>query len=481
MKTLIVGGGTAGLITAIILKRRLDIEVDVVYSKNIGIVGVGEGSTEHFNEFMKFAGIDSHTIIKECDATFKCGIMFENWSEKPYLHSVGGVYITKAGQYPLAYGKLLSEGAEKINSQHPWDNKVDKSFLNRESNPPYNQYHFNTFKLNEFLTKFAKELGVKFFEDDIKHVVIKDNGFIDYLKGNNRNYNYDFYIDSTGFKRLLIEKLGAKWQSFGKYLKMKSAITFPTPDEDNYNIWTLSRALEYGWMFKIPVWGRHGNGYIFDSDYITEDQAKEEVESVLGFEVEVGRKFTFDPGALDRVWINNCVAIGLSGSFVEPLEATSIGTSIQQAFLLMHRLPNYDENSIKSYNKSVNDILLNIRDFLVLHYITDKTSSIFWKDLQNLEIPDSLADKMSLWSNRLPIKEDFSELSEYILFRDENFISVMHGLGLYNKEAVAKEYMHTHPALRTWIESLLNDQTQKDKLANTFTHKQLISLIREVS
>jgi hypothetical protein len=109
MKTLIVGGGTAGLITAIILKRRLDIEVDVVYSKNIGIVGVGEGSTEHFNEFMKFAGIDSHTIIKECDATFKCGIMFENWSEKPYLHSVGGVY-NKSWAIPACLRKALVRG-----------------------------------------------------------------------------------------------------------------------------------------------------------------------------------------------------------------------------------------------------------------------------------------------------------------------------------------------------------------------------------
>jgi tryptophan halogenase len=481
MKILVVGGGTAGLISAIILKKRLDYQVDVVYSKNIGIVGVGEGSTEHFNEFMKFAGIDFHTVIKECDATFKSGILFEGWSPTPYLHSVGGTYMEKAGQYNYIYGKLLSENSEIISSSLSWENRIDKKYTDRELYPPYNQYHFNTNKLNDFLVKVATEAGIQFFEDDINDVILKEDGHIGHIKGNNKNYSYDFYIDSTGFRRLLIGKLGAKWQSFGKYLKMKSAITFQTPDEENYNLWTLSKALDYGWMFRIPVWGRHGNGYIFDSDYINEEQAKQEIEKLLGFEVEIGKTFNFDPGALDKVWINNCVAIGLSGSFVEPLEASSIGTSIQQAFLLMHRLSNYDQKVIDSYNKSVSDILENIRDFLVLHYVTEKNNTLFWSDLQKLELPDSLSNNLELWKDKLPIKEDFSSLSNYILFKDENFISVLHGLGLYNQKSIKKEFNSLNSNIKVFAENRLAEEYNKQKISNTVSHKQLISLIREMS
>ena len=480
MKILVVGGGSAGLISAIILKKRLNIELDIVYSKNIPIVGVGEGSTEHFNEFLKIAGIDFRTIIKECGATFKSGIMFEGWSETPYLHSVGGVYVTKAGQYPLVFGKLLSENAHNINSKFAWENKIEKHYIDSSASTPYNQFHFDTFKLNAFLTEFAKSIGINIFEDDINNVVISENGYINYLEGNKKTYNYDFYIDSTGFKRLLIEKLGAKWVSYGKYLKMKSAITFQTPDEENYNLWTLAKALDYGWMFRIPTWGRYGNGYIYDSDYINEEQAKKEVEELFNFKIEIGRKFSFDPGTLDRTWINNCLAIGLSASFVEPLEATSIGTTIQQTFLLMHRLSNYNQKSIESYNKSYNQIMENIRDFIVLHYITDRKTSQFWKDVSKIELPQSLMNNLDLWSTRMPIKEDFSNLSEYILFTEDNFIAILHGLGIYNLDYIKKEYMMISEDIRSYADSLLNQEYLNKESIKTFTHKEFISLVRNI-
>jgi flavin-dependent dehydrogenase len=480
MKILVVGGGTAGLISAIILKKRLNIELDIVYSKNIPIVGVGEGSTEHFNEFMKIAGIDFRTIIKKCGATFKSGIMFEGWSENPYLHSVGGNYTTKVGQYPLVFGNLLSKDANIISSKLTWENKIEQHYIDSNATTPYNQYHFDTFKLNSFLIEFAKNIGINVFEDDIVNVVIKENGFIDYIEGETKKYNYDFYIDSTGFKRLLIEKLGAKWVSFGKQLKMKSAITFQTPDEENYNLWTLAKALDYGWMFRIPTWGRYGNGYIYDSDYIGEEDAKKEVQKLFNFDVEIGRRFSFDPGTLDRPWINNCVAVGLSASFVEPLEATSIGTTIQQTFLLMHRLANYNQKSIDSYNKSYSQIMDNIKDFLILHYITDKKTSAFWEDVSKIELTDSLSNNLEMWSTRLPIREDFSNLSEYILFTENNFIAVLHGLNMYNSDLLKNEYMMINKDIRNYGETLLNQEYLNEEKSKTLTHKEYISLIRNI-
>jgi len=276
-------------------------------------------------------------------------------------------------------------------------------------------------------------------------------------------------------------KLGAKWQSYGKYLKMKSAIVFPTGDEENYNFWTLSKTMGYGWRFKIPVWGRHGNGYIFDSDYITAEQAKQELDIEFGKDVEIAKTFSFDPGALDRAWIKNCVAIGLSGSFVEPLEASSIGTSIQQAFLLMHRLPNYDEKTIASYNKSFNDIMENIRDFIILHYLTKKDNTSFWRDASKISIPESLQAKLELWKNKLPITEDFNSLSDYILFNASNHTMILSGLGLFNNKSIQDELDMHYPYVKEDAENSIKEQVDLENSAHFLTHKEFISKIRSLT
>ena len=481
-KLAVVGGGTAGLISALILKKRFpNITVDVIYSKKIGIVGVGEGSTEHWKDFMDFVGINQYELIRECDATYKAGIMFKDWADQDYMHSVQTPWDAKASQYRHVYAKLIGENArsEKLSTERYWRNAVNVWFLNNPKESPTSQYHFNTNKLNDFLVKTAKDAGINFIDDEINDAVIDEQGEISSLIGTNQTYSYDFYIDSTGFRRLLISKLGAKWQSYGKYLKMKAAIAFPTEDTENYNMWTLAKAMDYGWMFRIPTFGRGGNGYIYDSDYIDADQAKLEAEKYLGHNIVVGKEFKFDPGALDKVWIKNCCAIGLSASFFEPLEASSIGTSIQQAFILMHKITNYDDHAIKSYNKSITDIAENIRDFIALHYIVKKDSSEFWKDMQTAELPDSLKANLEMWRNKLPIKEDFSGLSHYSLFSEANFIIVMHGLGLFNTDAIKQEYEMMHPIIKENAENILSREIEFLKETQDITHKMILSVIRE--
>jgi len=157
MKILIVGGGTAGLICANILKKFLNADIDIVRSEKIGIVGVGEGSTEHFRDFIEFVGIDQYDLIRECDATYKSGIMFDEWTEKPYLHHVGYPFNSVFGQYSYAYAKQISDNEEFLSSKMLWENKVEQYFLNKPEEFPFNQYHFNTYKLNDFLSKFSKE------------------------------------------------------------------------------------------------------------------------------------------------------------------------------------------------------------------------------------------------------------------------------------------------------------------------------------
>lgn len=480
MKVLVVGGGTAGLISALILKKRLEIQVDVVHSPSIGIIGVGEGSTEHFNEFMNLMGWNFHTIIRECDATFKSGIMFEGWSEKPYLHSISGTFTYKAGQYPFVCAAAIQNNYETLTSPLPWNNEIPIDALNKNSEPPYYQYHFNTFKLNEFLIKEAKKININIIEDEINDIILSDDGSIKCVNGQKDSYEYDFYIDSTGFKRILMNKLDAKWVSFGKYLKMKAALTFPTEDTKEYNAWTLAKTMDNGWLFRIPVWGRHGNGYIYDSDYTSADEAKKEIDALYGKDIEIKKEFKFDPGSLEKIWIKNCVAVGLSGVFVEPLEASSIGTTIQQMFLLVHRLVEYNQKTIDSYNKSMSSIIENIRDFIVLHYITKKQNTQFWKDSSVMELPESLQDKLELWKNKMPIQEDFVNDSAYSLFRADNFIFIMYGLGLLNRDAVSKEFDKIDSAIRLHAIDILNNYKDNELLKKCIGHKEFINKIRSM-
>ena len=475
---IVVGGGTAGLISAIILKKRLNLDITVIHSKNIGIVGVGEGSTEHFKDFMEFVGITQQEIIKECDATYKCGIMFEGWGEKNYLHSVGTPFNEKYSQYNFVYAKQISENSSYLTYQSNKASQINSWFLEHPTEFPSNQFHFNTYKLNEFLIKKAIALGIHIEEDDISQVTLTEQGEIDKLIGLKQTYASDFYIDSTGFKRLLISKLGAQWKSYGQYLKMKSVITFQTGDEENYNYWTLSKAMDSGWLFKIPVWGRHGNGYIFDSNFINQDAAKLEVETVLGKEIEVGKVFNFDPGCLETPWIKNCCAIGLSSSFVEPLEATSIGTSIQQTFLLMHHIVNYDEKIIKNYNISFCSIMENIRDFICLHYVTKKQNSEFWKYISTVQIPDSLNYLVNKWKNKLPIKEDFIGHSDYRLFDADNVTLVMEGLDLFNRSMIKQEYLTYQKNVHDYANLIIEERLKFENQIQLLSHKEFIRQIR---
>lgn len=476
----VVGAGTAGLIAALILKSRSSIKVDLIYSSNIPIIGVGEGSTDAFSHFMHFLEITPTQIIKECDATFKIGIMFDDWIKNDrYIHTVTNNFSNQYGQYCHIYAKQIEKNSKHLFESYITKNLVESYIVNDfDNNAPTSQYHFNTFKLNEFLKTVAKKNNINIIDDDIVDVSLDEFGNIDEIYGKKKKYKSDFYIDSTGFKRILMNKLNVKWISFGKHLKMKSAITFQTKDEDNYNYWTLAKAMNAGWRFKIPTWGRHGNGYIYDSDFITAEQAKLEIEKDLGYEVEVGKNFNFDPGMLENVWVKNCVAIGLSGSFFEPLEATSIGSSIQQSFLLMHKIQNYDENVIKDYNKSYKNIVNNIKDFIILHYITKRKDTDFWKNILKTEIPDSLKYNLERWKTKLPIEEDFCGDSNYKLFGARNYIMVMAGLNLFNNKAIGQEYSFLANNLKNNTELQIKKIIDNENNTSFITHKQAIEIIR---
>lgn len=478
----VVGGGTAGFVSALILKTRFpSIHIDIICSKRIGIIGVGEGSTEHWKEFMDHVGIDQYEMIKECDATCKAGTLFKDWGVPDFMHSIQTGYDQKSGQYPLLYGRQIGNGlgSQEIQSARFWENKVNTWFIARPDEFVTNQYHFNTNTLNEFLTKIANKKGISIIDDDIVDVDLTEDGAIGDLIGKAGRYTYDFYIDSTGFRKVLISKLGAKWISYSEFLKTNTTMVFQTPDTDEYNIYTTSKAMKSGWMFRTPTWGRWGNGYIFDKNHITPEQAKLEAEEVVGHEINVGNVISFDPGRLDRVWIKNCVAIGLSASFVEPIEASSIGTSIQQSFLLMHRLINYNPAVIDSYNNSVTSILENIRDFVCVHFVCKRRDTEFWKDVADIKLPDSLKEKLDLWKNRLPITEDFAGRSNFQLFKDLHFLMVLHGLEWFDVPAIKTEYDMLNVKLHMAADSELDKHKIHHNSTVGISHKKFLQLIRD--
>jgi len=479
----IVGGGTAGLVSALLLKKRFsNFKISLIKSDIIETIGVGEGASEHWSDFIKYCDISYVDLIKECDATIKLGTMFENWTPKKYYHQISSLFNeVTVNQYPLIYGYYISKNFDQIEFTDPShkENTIFKYFLDNKISPSY-QFHFNTNKLNIFLQKKCKERGIEIITDTIVGVTIcPAYGHIKNIYSKDKFYESDFYIDSSGFKKVLISKLGAKWISYKNNLKMKEVIAFPTQDTENYNTYTLSKAMNCGWMFQIPTYGRQGNGYIYDSDYINADQAKEEVEKLLNKKIEIGKHIKFDPGCLDETWIKNCVAVGLSANFVEPLEGTAIGTTINQIFLLFNYLTNYNDFDIKDYNKNVNEIMSNIKDFIILHYMVRKNNSKFWIDLQNNLLPtDSLMEKLHKWWFRLPIREDM-EKSNYCLFSEVNYIYILHGLNLFNLENIKKEYESYNEDIKQMAENTvknINIIHQSEKIK----HKEYLNHIRNL-
>jgi flavin-dependent dehydrogenase len=439
----IVGGGTSGLVCALILRKTYPkLKIDLIESEKIGIVGVGEGSTEHWNNFMFHCEINTSKLIKETDATFKYGINFANWNGdgKNYLHSISNGFTVESQtnhKFLLAY--LIANGYDEKSIVHPY---VEKSLHTK----PYwtiNQFHFNTLKLNKFLHNLCEERNIGVIKCEIENVNLNEEGFIDSLQStDNRIFKYDFYVDSTGFNKLLLhKKLNAKWISYKEYLPLNSAIAFRTERTEDIPSWTLSQSMNSGWLWRIPTQESYGNGYVFNENFISPDEAKKEVEELYGYEIEVGKHIKFDAGHLDKFWIKNCAAIGLSGSFVEPLEASSIGSSIQQSMILSRLISTYSKDvnyAERTYNKLSTKLTENIIDFVALHYCVKRNDTKFWKYIQNLPKTDSLKEKLQLFSTCFPNSAHFE--NRELMFKETNWIYVMHGLGIISKDVAKKTF-----------------------------------------
>lgn len=443
----IVGSGTAGLIASLLLRKAFPLsEITVVSSSKIGIIGVGEGSTEHWRQFMDICEIPLEEMIVATSATHKYGIRYENWCNKnpDYFHSVGAVDdIFAFGLYGTYMGLMEQDRLFTPNTSSVGiiKDKISRNGLHSSTN----QFHFDTFKLNEYFISLAFKRSVKFVDGDVSEVLVNpENGNIKSIKtAQGDEVNADFWFDASGFNRLLMTKLGnTEWVSFNKYLLSNTAIPFPTESDPNGKIrpYTRARAASSGWMWEIPTQERRGNGYVFCSEFLAPEQAIAEAEKMTGYKVENPRIISFDAGYLRNSWVKNCIAIGLASSFVEPLEATSIGSTIQQVRQSIPYIASYAPGhtaSQKHFNKGFDKMMRNILTMIRLHYHTDRQDTPFWKEMSNMPINEELQELIELWSEKPPSRYDF-ESNSGEMFQAPHLAHVAQGQGIISKDACTR-------------------------------------------
>lgn len=435
MNIAVVGGGAAGWITALYAQKVFpDYKITLIESSSIGILGAGEGATPHLISLLDFLNISTEDIIKSCGSTIKNGIEFLNWSEKniKYFHAFDPSNIAPwlsedyiklddldNPQMFFSYVEnfIENENINKFNfcSKISDLNKIPFIFNSDRSNTKilnfdqisYWSIHFDASKFASYLKNVGQARGVNVIDSNIKNISIKENGFIEkIILENNREVAADFFFDCSGFHRIIIGKtMKSEWNSYKKNLPMKSAILFPIKNQGGFP-YTKSIAMEYGWMWQIPLQHRIGCGYVFDSDFITEDLAKNEILNKFNYNLDESRLVKFDPGTYVSPWMNNAVAIGLSSSFFEPLEASSIWMFIRNLNRFFSDKSNLILNS-KSQRDAFNRASVidseQVRDFIYLHYITDKTNNNFWRDfIKNNECPDFIKEILDICKTRPP-------------------------------------------------------------------------------
>jgi tryptophan halogenase len=470
-KIVVVGAGSAGLITALMLKKTFVTKlVQVVKSEKLGIIGVGESSTEHITRFMNHIGISQYDLIKNCGATLKAGVYFQGFGNEDFMHSVSEPYNRKIYNYNLMYGQLIGYKKKKYNLYPEFFNYGKIPTVAFNNNPWINQYHLDTHKFNQYLIKLCKERGIHIYDKVIedKDITIDDKGNLNILES-----NADLYIDCTGFQKVLAKKLNFDWVSYKEKLPLNSAVAFPTEEMKEYNLYTLAKTMDNGWLWRIPTQGRTGNGYVFNKDFTNLNNVEKEIHKLYGNKIKIERSFEFEPGYYKQMWKNNVVVAGLSSSFIEPLEATSIGSTIQQIFILMDYLPSNDK---KSANKQYNYLMENLFNFVQLHYKVKKDNTSFWKYVKNdLPTSDYLKEYLTIWKNRLPKNADFE--GGWNMFYAENFINILFGLDLFDLEKITQECRLYPFQERFNITKIFRSEKNYEKNCLKISHKEFIKKI----
>ncbi|OHU95107.1 hypothetical protein BIW53_12615 [Pseudoalteromonas byunsanensis] len=437
---------TATLINQAYNKHHKLVDIRLIESPDVDIIGVGEATVPAIKDFLQAAGIDEAEFMNYCNATFKNGIMFENWRQPKhgkmhrYVHPFDFERVEK--RLDIATSWVLSE------RQRPFDESVSlaSTLIQHNLTPktrttkPYHgivhySYHMDARLFGQFLRQRAMAAGVTRIEAHVESVNT-DNGQISSIATTQGLFESDLFIDCTGFRALLISALEEKssnWRSYQDELMCDSAVTVQIPHSEEHipRSYTVAHALSCGWAWSIDLQNRTGNGYVYSSKYCSKEQAELEFRNYLKLDNNVAlNHIDMSVGRRKRHWIGNCVAIGLAGGFIEPLESTGLHLIFLAArFLVLHNNFQYCEANIAGFNQTMNATYDELKDFIVTHYVlSDRDDSDFWRDIsKTLDACPQLAQKLDLWQSKVCEFFDVSNSTSH-MFTDTSYRYILFGM-----------------------------------------------------
>ncbi len=438
-RVVIVGGGTAGWMAAAGLAKSLGrtIDITLVESDAIGTVGVGEAVIPLIKSFHALLELQENEFLRAVNGTFKLGIEFENWGRlgESYFHPFGptGVeaWAAQFHHYWLKARKLGNKDQLRDFSLEASMAQAGKFTLASEPQPQY-AYHFDASLYAKLLRKLSEANGVRRVEGKVVDVQVhSESGFIESVElESGERIEGDLFIDCSGFRGLLIQQvLQTEWEDWSHWLRNDRAVAVQTESVSPPAPYTRSTARTSGWQWKIPLQNRVGNGLVYCSDYLSDDNAKKALlDNLEGKPLNEVRTIRFRTGRRAQQWVKNCVAVGLSSGFLEPLESTSIHL-IQNSILRLVRMfpaAEIDPAEVQQFNNETTQEIENIRDFIILHYkVTQRQDSKYWVDCREMAVPDSLAHKIALFESNARAVRDNNEM-----FRERSWAAVMLGQGL---------------------------------------------------
>jgi len=445
-KILIVGGGTAGWMAAAACAKTLaggGYEIDVVESDEIGTVGVGEATIPPIMEFNRTLQIDEAEFMRATQASVKLAIEFVDWTRlnHTYIHPFGQYGVPMQGIYFHHF--WLRHRAEGGTMSHDEFNSCTMAAragrfappmaTDRSPLPPIAYaYHFDAGLYAAFLRRYAEALGVRRHEGKVVHVQLRaDDGFIESVKlADGRVLAADLFVDCSGFRGLLIEEaLHAGYEDWREWLPCDRAMAVPCERVAATTPFTRSTAREAGWQWRIPLQHRTGNGYVYCSEFLSDDEAASLLLTRLdGKALASPRPLRFIAGKRKEIWKKNCVALGLASGFLEPLESTSIHLVQSGIARMMHLFPSakFDQSAIDKYNALSKREYEEVRYFLVLHYkATERDDTPFWRHCQAIKKPPVLNERWDMYASHGQLV-----VPPLDLFKDSSWFAVFEGQGV---------------------------------------------------
>lgn len=439
-RVVIAGGGTAGWMAAAALSKTLGkvLDITLVESEEIGTVGVGEATIPTLVVFHRLLDIKEQDFMAAVQGTVKLGISFENWKDvnHRYIHSFG---ISGKDHWSAGFQHFWLRGrAEGMASEYSdYCIELQAALQDRFSHlPRYHvnyAYHMDAALYAGFLRDFSARHGCKRVEGKIVDVATDAEGCISSIKlERGETIEGDLFIDCTGFRALLIGKaLGVGYTDWSQWLFNDSALATQTTAVRDAVPYTRAIAGSAGWQWRIPLQHRVGNGIVYSSRHMSDDQAREEfLGSVEGEVIKQPWPIRFKPGQRQQCWAKNCVALGLAGSFIEPLESTTIHLIQRGIVRLLQTFPHtITQPAIDEYNARLDEELQHVRDFVVMHYkVSDRRDSPYWREIAEMDIPSTLRHRIDLFRETGTVFHVPGEL-----FGENSWIQVMMGQGIVPK------------------------------------------------